>query len=66
MVKSLNNSIRIANGYYIARMDADDISDLKRLEKQIIYMELNKLDIVTSNIEFINEYGKKRKIEKSY
>jgi len=40
----LNQGIRIANGKYIARMDADDISLPERLEKQVKFMEEN-LDI---------------------
>lgn len=38
---SLNKSIKMANGKYIARMDADDISLPNRFEKQYNYMEQN-------------------------
>jgi glycosyltransferase involved in cell wall biosynthesis len=41
LIKSLNIGLRMAKGKYIARMDADDISLLTRLEKQFSYMELN-------------------------
>jgi glycosyltransferase involved in cell wall biosynthesis len=40
---SLNKGIKIANGKYIARMDADDISSPNRLEKQFNFLE-NNLD----------------------
>ena len=41
IVKSLNNMINIAQGKYIARMDADDISLPERIEKQVRFMEEN-------------------------
>ncbi len=36
---SLNKGIAISKGKYIVRMDADDISFPKRIEKQVAYME---------------------------
>ena len=39
LTKSLNIGIAKAKGKYIARMDADDISMPKRLEKQVDFME---------------------------
>ena len=39
LTKSLNKGLKIANGKYIARMDADDISHLDRFEKQYTFME---------------------------
>lgn len=41
IVKTLNNMILQANGKYIARMDADDISLPKRIEKQVLFLEQN-------------------------
>ena len=41
LVTSLNEAIQISHGEYIARMDADDIAHLDRLEKQVCYMEQN-------------------------
>jgi glycosyltransferase involved in cell wall biosynthesis len=38
---SLNEGIRVSKGKYIARMDADDVSLLSRLEEQFEYMEAN-------------------------
>lgn len=42
IAESLNIGLRQAKGDYIARMDADDISLPKRLEKQIEYLEEHK------------------------
>lgn len=39
---ALNECIKVANGYYIARQDDDDYSRLDRLEKQIKFLEENK------------------------
>lgn len=39
LTKSLNKGISVAKGYYIARMDADDISMPERFEKQMDYLE---------------------------
>jgi len=39
LTRSLNKGIELARGTYIARQDADDISDRTRLEKQINYMQ---------------------------
>jgi glycosyltransferase involved in cell wall biosynthesis len=41
LITSLNKGFEVAKGKYIARMDADDISYPKRIEKQIEYMELH-------------------------
>ncbi len=41
LVYALNYGFGIAQGEYIARMDADDISFPRRLEKQIEFMERN-------------------------
>ena len=39
LVYTLNKGLDIAQGKYIARMDADDICTSDRLEKQVAYME---------------------------
>ena len=38
---SLNRCIEIANGEYLARMDADDVSLPERIEKQLLFLEKN-------------------------
>ncbi|MDD3139940.1 MAG: glycosyltransferase [Lachnospiraceae bacterium] len=52
LVKSLNRAIKYCKGEYIARMDADDISYKNRLERQLIYLENKKLDLV--GCDFLN------------
>jgi len=41
LAESLNRGIREAQGEYIARMDADDISLPERLEKQVAFMKMH-------------------------
>jgi glycosyltransferase involved in cell wall biosynthesis len=38
---SLNKALKVAKGKYIARMDADDISYLNRIEKQVKFLDKN-------------------------
>lgn len=58
LTASLNKGIDIANGKYIARMDADDISIPVRLEKQLTFLKEKNLDLVGCNIININEQEK--------
>lgn len=56
IVKTLNKMIDLANGKYIARMDADDISLSMRIEKQVKFMEENPdFAICGTNAWIINE-----------
>ncbi len=58
LVATLNEAIELANGEFMARMDADDIATLDRIEKQACYMSKNK-DVVACGgavLEF-NEHG---------
>ncbi|MFH1601673.1 MAG: glycosyltransferase family 2 protein [Candidatus Shapirobacteria bacterium] len=58
MTRSLNKAINIAQGQYIARMDADDISLPTRFEKQVELLEKNKnLVAVGGQEEIINGNG---------
>lgn len=60
LAKSFNIGINAAAGMYLARMDADDVSVPKRLERQIQF--LNKrptVDIVGSSLQLIDEFGHK-------
>ena len=57
---SLNRALKIAKGEYIDRMDGDDISLKKRLEKQYNFMKKNKeIDLLFSYIIKIDEKGNK-------
>ena len=61
IVKTLNKLIALANGKYIARMDADDISLPKRIEEQVKVLEKNNNRIVMCgcNVIHIDESGRK-------
>ena len=58
LIKSLNNAIDEVETKYIARMDSDDISDLKRLEKQVEFLEKNnQYALVGSRANYMTEQG---------
>jgi len=58
MVYQFNFGINRANASIIARMDADDIAEVNRFEEQNEFLEKNpQIDIVGSNVIFINENG---------
>lgn len=57
LTASLNEGIEIANGEYIARMDADDISMPDRFKKQLDYLIKYHYDLVGSDIAQIDENG---------
>lgn len=55
LVYSLNKGIKCSKGKFIARMDADDISDKERLKIQLHFYLENKCDLLFSTIQLINE-----------
>lgn len=60
IVATLNEGLAISSGDYIARMDADDISLPKRLEKQVAFLEKNpEYKLCGSNAIAINFEGNK-------
>lgn len=55
----INEGIRVSRGKYIARMDADDVMTLDRLEKQVSFLEINsRAVLVGGQLEIIDENGK--------
>ena len=60
LAHGLNESMKLARGKYLARMDADDISHPKRFEKQFGFLEKNPLFMwVGSNISLLDDKGEK-------
>lgn len=57
LTRSLNRALANASGEYIARMDADDISNVDRFQKQMKFLENNQLDLIGSLITCIDENG---------
>ncbi|MDQ0243676.1 glycosyltransferase involved in cell wall biosynthesis [Bacillus fengqiuensis] len=56
--KSLNKALCSARGDYIARMDADDISEVQRLNKQLRFMIDNPdVALIGTEIRVIDEEG---------
>jgi glycosyltransferase involved in cell wall biosynthesis len=54
----------MAQGDYIAFLDADDIADPKRLELQLQYMKVNKLDVCGADHFVLNQLNGKIKRSK--
>lgn len=53
LIYTLNEGIKKSRGDVIVRMDADDISRLDRIEKQLEYI-YKGYDLIGSNVEFID------------
>lgn len=57
LTRTLNKALTLAQGEYIARMDADDISLPERLKIQLEFLQNHKMDIVGGNLQMIAEDG---------
>ena len=58
LARSLNRALDISCGRYIARMDADDISDIERFEKELNFINSEDADMVSTLRTNIDEEGK--------
>ena len=55
---TLNRGLSLAQGDYIARMDADDISLPHRLERQVAYLDAHPdIAVLGTNVETFDENG---------
>lgn len=58
LASALNHCLSVASGMYIARQDADDYSNQKRLKKQVSYLEEHtEIGFVGSNVLLFDETG---------
>lgn len=58
LVISLNKALKVCRGSYIARMDADDISVLDRIQEQYTYCKDNNIDLLGGRVTVIDQKGK--------
>ncbi len=59
LIGTLNKAIALAKGDFIARMDADDVSHVERIEKLLELILKENVDVVSCNSDFIDMEGKK-------
>ena len=64
LVATLNEGISLAKGFWVARMDADDIALPNRLERQLEWIEKTGADICGSWVRFFGAGG--RRVWKCY
>lgn len=57
LTNTLNRGLKLAEGKYICRMDADDISELYRMDHQKKYLEENDFDLIGGISQMIDEDG---------
>ena len=64
LAENLNGLLNQAKGKYVARMDADDVADSSRLEKQLDFLNYYHLDFVSGAYDSIDENGYTTKVVK--
>ncbi len=58
LAKAMNEAIHMADGEYIARMDADDISLSERIDKEYDYLSTHTaIDLVCTGFRYIDDEG---------
>jgi glycosyltransferase involved in cell wall biosynthesis len=59
LVKSLNKALAVARGELIARMDADDISNPERFQKQLVYLKQHpEVGVLGTAMAQVDEQGR--------
>lgn len=58
LAHALNIGIDVSLYDYIARMDSDDVAWPERLQRQLMYLNENRLDLVGCDLRLINSSGK--------
>jgi glycosyltransferase involved in cell wall biosynthesis len=59
LIATLNRGLQMARGEYVARMDADDISLPRRLERQLEYMERHPdVSVISSYYRYMDSNGR--------
>ena len=64
LVSARNTLVDLAQGEYIAFLDADDIADPRRLEYQLQYLKVNQLDVCGTDHFVLNQLTGKIKRSK--
>lgn len=59
LIFSLNRGVAEARGLYIARMDADDIADPRRLESQLSFVKDNNLDVAGASAKIFGNCSRR-------
>jgi glycosyltransferase involved in cell wall biosynthesis len=60
LTRSLNRGLALARGSWIARQDADDVSDVTRLEKQLAFVEVfPDVVLLGTQARYMDEKGRK-------
>ena len=54
LAMSMNKAFERSEGYYIARMDADDYSYKSRISKEVAYIESNNVDLVCTEFKNVD------------
>lgn len=63
LTKSLNTGIKKARGTYIARMDADDISEKRRFETQVNILKNHpEIGVIGTSAKIIDENGNVKRV----
>lgn len=60
LIRTLNKGVAMATGDYIARMDSDDVSDLRRIEEMVrVFLDHPQLDVLSAGYYSMSADGEK-------